>query len=672
MSDNQATGMPPGRTLLLWLAALAVTWVSGIEPTWRKVQDVTARFEEVNLQRHEADRKAIAHQQVFDGERAEQVELRDFKAAYPPGEAREKKRAKLFATLVAAQAEVSQNNGAALRDPALDTDQAKPCASAMLAVTGPSPRGNNKAEKEYASAIDLLRNFCEAERRLDLSSSDQQKARLDDQRKDEERHQKELAAARTHADSVRDKSNVDFELLGVKFTAEPLLASLLWSCFAFAWLVAARQEAVQAEGPTSVANGNEPGRHASDLRLLALLTLWAWAMQVRVAWLGLGITAQTGEMMWKALVAIAVCMLFLGSAALVVMILAHRPLAARPPAHARSSRLLITAATLVFLGVFAAAWWMPSHALRFSHGVMPALPLLGALPLLLLALLWWYARWREVARPASPGRRLFMIGSAGAVAATLAGAVWWQAHTLARPVINYKVAVRHPRKRRAPNTPIKLATGFYRNINIDGATIVHYISDGLIAARERLPRTMKPIPRPVYGWQGASRRYDAPEVRREDQDEDDSGEIPELPAELRPWNLESYRVALATASWAFEHAALLILSKHAAGRKNVKRACELLLNGIHHDVQYKKRHANARKRSAPSYRLYDLAAGLAVRYNQPQVLEELKHRIKQDGYVLLFESRIKKWDDVNSAWYRRWRERQVPMRWQSSQRVSVF
>ena len=679
MSDDQATAVPLSRTLLLWLAALAVTWVSGIEPTWRKVQDVAAQFEEINLQRHEADRKAIALQQRFDSQRAERAELSEFEDAYPRGEKRTKARAKLFAELVKAQADVNKGNDV-LHDWAHAVDLAKPCASAILSATAPSPRGNNKAEKNLASTIDRLRNFCEAERRIEHFGIDQQTDRLNAQSvllAGEKRHQDELAAARTHADDVRSKSNVDFELLGVKFTAEPLLASLLWSSFAFAWLVAARQETIRAGAPPPPEGEKGQFQHASAMRLLTLLTLLAWTMQLRVAWLGLGITALTGDMTWKALVAITVCLLFLGSGVLVATIFANRPFLAPKPTRTRSAHLLVTSAVLVLIAVFATVWWMPSQALRLAHAVMPALPLLGGFPLLLLGLAWWLTRLRHVAKHGSPGRRVFLMGSAAAVAVTLASVVWWRMHPSASPASKYRSALRHPRKPGRSYAASKLAAGFYRNINKhakNGSVIVvHYISEGgQIAARARLPRTLAPVPRPVYRWLGAFKWSDVSEVRNEAPGVDGGDGKSALPPESEPWNLESYRVALATASWNFEHAALQILSKHAAGRKNVKRACELLLNGIYHDIQYKKFHVNARKRSAPSYRLYDLAAGLAVRFNQPQVLEELKQRIQQDGYRLLFESRIKKWDDVNSAWYRRWRERQVPMRWQANQQVSVF
>lgn len=677
MSEKQVTAMPPSRTLLLWLAALAVSWISGIEPTWRKVQDVNATFEAINLQRHEADRKAISQQRLYDGERAELAALKFFTEQFPQGATRDGARASLFNKLVAAQSALGSTKAATTNALSLGNDAVKPCASSVLTTGAKAPRGSTDAERRYASAIDRLRNFCEAERRLDQFSNDKRTQRLNEQRailqEGEVRHRKALADARVDAERVREKSNVDFELLGVKFTAEPLLASFLWSSFAFAWLVATRQES-QAPPQQPPPAAAVPG--VVDLRLLTLLALLAWAMQLRVTWLGLGIIALTGDTMWKALVAIAVLLLFVGSAIMLAIILARRPLAVATNRRTLAAQWLAAAVVVLCIGVFAAAWWMPSPAIHLSHALRQWVPALGVFPLLVLGLLWWLARMRAAAAPAARGRRVFLGGSASLLVLSVAGTAWWWRQPQALPVGNYKNAFRHPRRRHPRPAPSKLESGFYRNANprrsVDAPVIVHYIgARGWYSRRGRLAQSMQAISRPSYIWQSAFKRLDL--YYPFETPLTDTGAATDVKDSApKQWDLASYRVALATASTGFESAALLMLSTHLAGRKNVRRACELLLNGIHHDMVYKTKHPNARRRSAPSYRLYDLAAGLAVRYNQPQIMEELKQRIKLDGYGLVFESRLAKWDDVNSVWYRRWRERRVPVRWQSNQQVSVF
>ena len=72
------------------------------------------------------------------------------------------------------------------------------------------------------------------------------------------------------------------------------------------------------------------------------------------------------------------------------------------------------------------------------------------------------------------------------------------------------------------------------------------------------------------------------------------------------------RVSLATASFAFEHAALASISV-----KNYALACRLLLAGIRHDQYFKQATLEE-----PSFRLYDMLAGVSLRFRQQKCYDE--------------------------------------------------
>jgi hypothetical protein len=153
------------------------------------------------------------------------------------------------------------------------------------------------------------------------------------------------------------------------------------------------------------------------------------------------------------------------------------------------------------------------------------------------------------------------------------------------------------------------------------------------------------------------------------------------------------RVHLATASWSFEEAALDILRQVAVGRKksgevyellhDLERViglthdrrkksgevCELLLCGIHHDLVFKQR---INKDGHPSFRLYDLLAGVSIRYEQKTYLEQLLKLIKDSKQQHIFQTRIQKWQDVTSPWRQRWRNRKEPITWKSNSGAVVF
>ncbi len=115
------------------------------------------------------------------------------------------------------------------------------------------------------------------------------------------------------------------------------------------------------------------------------------------------------------------------------------------------------------------------------------------------------------------------------------------------------------------------------------------------------------------------------------------------------------RVHLSRSSYSFEREALRLIAND-----ETIEACELLVDGIKHDRYYESKLGKR-----PSTRLYDLLAGIAVRYNQPQKLSEMMQIIQADsiGDQSAFKSRLEKWNDQQSKWYGRWRDTSKNLTW---------
>ena len=133
------------------------------------------------------------------------------------------------------------------------------------------------------------------------------------------------------------------------------------------------------------------------------------------------------------------------------------------------------------------------------------------------------------------------------------------------------------------------------------------------------------------------------------------------------------RVHLATASWSFEEEALAILREGAIGRKRSEEVCQLLLCGIQHDLLFKQRIEKERKKGRPSFRLYDLLAGVSIRYRQETYFEQLLQLINcSEQQRLIFQTRIAKWEDVTSPWRQKWQNRKEPVTWKGNSGAVVF
>lgn len=98
----------------------------------------------------------------------------------------------------------------------------------------------------------------------------------------------------------------------------------------------------------------------------------------------------------------------------------------------------------------------------------------------------------------------------------------------------------------------------------------------------------------------------------------------------------------------------LALKKFAAG--NLQQALDILWSAIIVDTRRKKNF-----RVKPSYRLYDLYAGLAVRGKSSEQLKKLDQYVSENwGSDKTLEARRRKWSKPPSAWVSKWQGAELP------------
>lgn len=662
-------------SLWLWAAALAITWLSGIESTWHRLGDSTAGFRSANQYWQELDRQAKAQQlgQQSVLSKADRVEwfratLRAESKPRDTGQAPDKKplddKQLLDARRKALAAEVERRLAsspppAKLAVPTPGTAEKDPVCDDLLGrATEVVKAAKPASESALVSATQRLANFCADARLLNDSESlrrrkDQAQAELvakrDEAAQQQEKFQKEM-------DDKKSGNDVDFEMLGVKFKAPALLAPALWCLFAASWLLAAQRPAAA------------PPDRAMVLGIAVVLL----AVQLRVSWIGLSLAQFEGGLRWRALVAV-VLVAAIGCSTFWLVSMACRRVA--DPAD--------TAATpgrpwwLAVLGAGAAALAVPA-ALPGAvlHGVQSALSaLLAGSVVGGAALAAWPRGTVQAADHQRAAARRRQVLAAVAVATLLIvfthrkvvlarrhqpSSYAWRLERLAR---------RRDRLRARAGSLAGLAPGFYHaHREPPRSTVVHYVRPGgQTAVGARMPdvKRLQPLGKlPRYPWLGISSKNDLYAW---------TSAVPSTPSlEDDRQSLRGFRLCHATASWACENAALDLLERHGAGPANIAAAIQLLLLGIRHDAVFRSRSGSLRKQASADYRLYDLAAGLAVRYRQPHVIEELVRRIRQSGHELSFLSRTRKWADFRSRWHRRWMDRRAPVVWQTSTRRFVF
>ena len=179
------------------------------------------------------------------------------------------------------------------------------------------------------------------------------------------------------------------------------------------------------------------------------------------------------------------------------------------------------------------------------------------------------------------------------------------------------------------------ANSFYRNKRTG---IVHYVlHNGLIPGIERVS---------VHNFSAISSEWiESPK---------DGQNLRELLTKEEDTHLH-----LSRASYSFEQAAVMQLKK-----RNHRMACDLLVQGIQHDLSFKKHTGQPL-----SIRLFDLLAGVALRFDEPQVFDDMigkAQKFSRESNQIqkaVLQARLKKWQDVNSTWRKRWLDKKTPVVW---------
>ena len=89
-------------------------------------------------------------------------------------------------------------------------------------------------------------------------------------------------------------------------------------------------------------------------------------------------------------------------------------------------------------------------------------------------------------------------------------------------------------------------------------------------------------------------------------------------------------------------------------KDNIDLACQYLMRGI----DYSENH-----NSQSSIRLYDLLAGISVRYDCPYYLEDMLQKIGNYSDDFRFQSRKYNWLNPQSDWYRKWSDKNQTIYW---------
>ncbi len=105
----------------------------------------------------------------------------------------------------------------------------------------------------------------------------------------------------------------------------------------------------------------------------------------------------------------------------------------------------------------------------------------------------------------------------------------------------------------------------------------------------------------------------------------------------------------------FELIALELIKKGDA-----HAACEVLLVSIGYQLARLKQRG-----TVPDIRTLDLLAGLAIRFELPQYFEKLIKaiRISQDSETSLLGQRVRKWQDLDSKWRKKWSDNSKKVNW---------
>ena len=212
--------------------------------------------------------------------------------------------------------------------------------------------------------------------------------------------------------------------------------------------------------------------------------------------------------------------------------------------------------------------------------------------------------------------------------------------SLSQPPAKFRLCPYFTKPKKVRSAP-QLTPGFYLNPE---SSVIHYVPEGKkprytggMDARRLQPKD--PLEAAILSVKsGVSGVNDSPA----------NGSAPAKTPRVNPDRL----------SYSFEQAAISELKQNS-----IDKACELLLNAIQYEQQYVGGYS-------ASFRLYDLLAGVSVRFNKLDYLERMVAVIaKTRGLTAQrkLADRLNKWRDPNSRWRKRWSDRSKQVQWKADQ-----
>jgi hypothetical protein len=752
---------------LLWAAALAIVWLTGIERTQRDLNNNLAEIRQLNQDKQELEKQVI---ESYKSDRDAYLQLATDAEHIEDAQ----KLPQLIKELAAAQR-------------ARDIDGADFRRRQIVNIETRLNISVNNTEEELQKLEHLLQ-----ERKAKLArESEVLKAKVERLQERKKGIGEKQGQIQQKIQEIRSqRKGVSFDILGQRFEVPPVYAPLMWNVFLLAlllYLARARStlltlsvralsalRSVSSLPPTALKNilveapwwlaplpgftRSRPALSAgqdnapASIRPQEIRDAYGWSQiyhriigllstvclfvlvtsQMRVIWLGFALSRQLGDSYERALVPLVLILIIIVTSYSVW--LWFNPDYVPAPEQEGSEKpikwqlILLGLFLLILLSVAALTFSRLEIGMRVGHDAQPALFFIF-LYLALALIVFCAYQWsrpepgRSPAgeqKPESLARRRFVFGGVWVVCAT--GLTLFLYGKLRA---THRTPTRRLARLRRPKTtgPLGLERGFYQNSK---SKIIYYVTDkGILAgvkASEFAPdkshlQLFEPLLLPRRTRAGRN-KWEQREDEANDADVRSGADVSKvagsrpapqsgsqagitlksdagaaasektagqeallkkkpapgaqnffaaetsallstgaLKADTRGQQRKP-RVCLSGASHAFEQAAAFILQGTELRKKDYNRACELLIYAINHDIDLKNQTGGV-----PSFRLYDLLAGLSVRYDCREHFDELLRLVDEFGQSTLFQERKAQWQNPDSSWHKRWSDPHRNVRW---------
>lgn len=722
------------RTAGLWAAALAIIWLTGLEPTLHIVKQTSRSFIEINSATQYAELRVLSRKRQLVNEKQELDKLKKFNNDYSDDDKRTKEynnRKKIY--------DEKEKQGV-IRE----VDQAK------------------TRYDEFKSLWDKLKESSIEDREKLVATTE----------KDLENEALELK--KTYLE-IKEKGqqqdrNIGFNLVGIEFKSPVLIAPLLWCFFCvglLGYLSNVRGESIKFSidgilelarlpdfsGDTIAAisgrlptwtirhflkkfasiegKGNEyktlieefwvsnifgsiDERNLADT-FLFLMPLFSGAALVRVCWISLDLSRNLGPTWARALLPVALIIIL----SLMIMVCRCWLVGDKFLTWFSLKRKIILSSLVLGILLVPILLFKLRFSIWLGDILQDSMKWITATLFIIYILAYIAIIKQPKPRPIRPilvsriSRRNFLFAF---LFTSVSGGIAFSLTSLLSQKLTKLISSRQLTKSSPKTLAIPLAPGFYqtsltdtdKTVKSDNSLprppVLHYIGmNGIYSKRGSLPdvkkleKTDPPRQLDISLKSQSSASQDEKRfcsssdlLLRKDDELPQSAIISKSPSpsdkqefsesdtssDARCREVESFsyphHVHLASASWSFEEAAIAILQSGSINSRTTKEVCQLLLCGIQHDLLYKQITNNNRKKAQPSFRLYDLLAGISVRFREDESFQHLLEIIVKSEYQIVLEPRIEKWQNVSGAWHQRWRNPHKRIKWKSRLGAVVF